>query len=32
MGLAFYFLLGLLLYATRALLPPLLQTILGYPW
>jgi DHA2 family multidrug resistance protein len=31
MGLAFYFLLGLLLYATRALLPPLLQTILGYP-
>jgi DHA2 family multidrug resistance protein len=30
-GLAFYFLLGLLLYATRALLPPLLQTILGYP-
>jgi DHA2 family multidrug resistance protein len=31
MGLAFYFLLGLLLYATRALLPPLLQTLLGYP-
>jgi DHA2 family multidrug resistance protein len=31
MGLAFYFLLGLLLYATRALLPPLLQTVLGYP-
>jgi DHA2 family multidrug resistance protein len=30
-GLAFYFLLGLLLYATRALLPPLLQNILGYP-
>lgn len=30
-GLAFYFLLGLLLYATRALLPPLLQTLLGYP-
>ncbi len=31
MGLAFYFLVGLLLYATRALLPPMLQTILGYP-
>ncbi|OZI62842.1 EmrB/QacA family drug resistance transporter [Bordetella genomosp. 11] len=30
-GLSFYFLLGLLLYATRALLPPLLQTLLGYP-
>lgn len=30
-GLAFYFLLGLLLYATRALLPPFLQTLLGYP-
>ena len=30
-GLAFYFLLGLLLYATRALLPPLLETLLGYP-
>jgi DHA2 family multidrug resistance protein len=31
MGLGFYFLLGLLLYATRALLPPMLQTLLGYP-
>ncbi|WP_082621742.1 MDR family MFS transporter [Bordetella sp. N] len=31
MGLAFYFLVGLLLYATRALLPPMLQTVLGYP-
>lgn len=30
-GTAFYFLLGLLLYATRALLPPMLQTLLGYP-
>ncbi|TAL76112.1 MAG: DHA2 family efflux MFS transporter permease subunit [Burkholderiaceae bacterium] len=30
-GLVFYFLLGLLLYATRALLPPLLETLLGYP-
>jgi len=30
-GTAFYFLLGLLLYATRALLPPMLQTVLGYP-
>lgn len=30
-GVAFYFLLGLLLYATRALLPPLLQTLLNYP-
>jgi DHA2 family multidrug resistance protein len=31
MGLCFYFLLGLLLYATRALLPPMLQTELDYP-
>ncbi|EEG09587.1 DHA2 family efflux MFS transporter permease subunit [Pseudogulbenkiania ferrooxidans] len=30
-GLGFYFLVGLLLYATRALLPPLLQTLMGYP-
>ncbi|OWY31128.1 DHA2 family efflux MFS transporter permease subunit [Herbaspirillum robiniae] len=30
-GLALYFMVGLLLYATRALLPPLLQTLLGYP-
>jgi DHA2 family multidrug resistance protein len=30
-GLAFYFLLGLLLYATRALLPPLLQNLMDYP-
>jgi len=30
-GLAFYFLLGLLLYATRALLPPMLQDLMGYP-
>src|SRR3546814_857888 len=30
-GLAFYFLLGLLLYATRALLPPMLQNLMGYP-
>lgn len=30
-GTAFYFVLGLLLYATRALLPPMLQTLLGYP-
>lgn len=30
-GLAFYFLLGLLLYATRALLPSMLETLLGYP-
>ncbi len=30
-GLAFYFLLGLLLYATRALLPPMLENLLGYP-
>jgi DHA2 family multidrug resistance protein len=30
-GLAFYFLLGLLLYATRALLPPLLQNLMNYP-
>ncbi|WP_094856332.1 MULTISPECIES: MDR family MFS transporter [Alcaligenaceae] len=31
MGLVFYFLIGLLLYATRALLPPMLQNVLGYP-
>jgi DHA2 family multidrug resistance protein len=31
MGLAFYFLLGLLLYATRALLPPMLQNLFNYP-
>lgn len=30
-GTAFYFVVGLLLYATRALLPPMLQTLLGYP-
>lgn len=30
-GLAFYFLLGLLLYATRALLPSMLETLLDYP-
>ena len=30
-GLVFYFQLGLTLYATRALLPPLLQNLLGYP-
>lgn len=30
-GLGIYFLLGLLLYATRALLPPMLQDLLGYP-
>jgi len=30
-GLALYFMVGLLLYATRALLPPLLQNLLGYP-
>lgn len=29
-GLAFYFLLGLLLYATRALLPPMLQNDMNY--
>ncbi len=31
MGSALYFLMGLLLYATRALVPAMLQTILGYP-
>lgn len=30
-GMMLYFMIGLLLYATRALLPPLLQTLLGYP-
>ena len=30
-GLGLYFMVGLLLYATRALLPPLLQTLMGYP-
>ena len=30
-GLGLYFMVGLLLYATRALLPPMLQTLLGYP-
>ncbi|MEO5793649.1 MAG: DHA2 family efflux MFS transporter permease subunit [Rhodoferax sp.] len=30
-GLTLYFMVGLLLYATRALLPPLLQSLMGYP-
>ena len=30
-GLGLYFMVGLLLYATRALLPPMLQTLMGYP-
>ncbi len=30
-GLGLYFMVGLLLYATRALLPPMLGTLLGYP-
>jgi DHA2 family multidrug resistance protein len=30
-GLVFYFLVGLILYATRALLPTLLQELMGYP-
>ncbi|HEX5127776.1 MAG TPA: DHA2 family efflux MFS transporter permease subunit [Rhodocyclaceae bacterium] len=30
-GLIFMFVVGLILYATRALLPPLLQTLMGYP-
>ncbi|MBU6491837.1 DHA2 family efflux MFS transporter permease subunit [Pandoraea sp.] len=30
-GVIYIFVVGLILYATRALLPPLLQTVLGYP-
>lgn len=30
-GIGLYFMVGLLLYATRALLPPMLQTLMGYP-
>ncbi|BDT68607.1 multidrug export protein EmrB [Comamonadaceae bacterium OS-1] len=30
-GLVLYFMVGLLLYATRALLPPMLQSLMGYP-
>ncbi len=30
-GLGLYFMVGLLLYAVRALLPPMLQTLMGYP-
>ena len=30
-GLGLYLMVGLLLYATRALLPPMLQTLMGYP-
>ncbi len=29
-GIGLYFMVGLLLYATRALLPPMLQTLMGY--
>lgn len=30
-GIIYIFVVGLILYATRALLPPMLQTVLGYP-